>query len=317
MADVIEEWTCKPFIALDGGDGKGGAPAEVRVTKGVGKVFDLDEGPRSTKVTIKVKDRKYMINGYINSDDPALDIAKDAFDSRTPIQFRLEQQRKPGIDRSKSFHDLITGADGQPSQDLAKANTIKLFVGFGKPDGDIVLSTQHVTLPANDGQSSAGAVAADADNATVVSTGFTPSDNYGDVESKPWIGVNHNGAVNPGSYAVSCMPKMFFMIKRQNPDITDEIAKRTTEELVGIADRMQVQVYGGKNGTLGRANRFYNSHQVARQIILDIIDTEGIPENIGDDNVRTEWEKYIAKRAYQLWRWAIDNYQSVIDASRQ
>lgn len=310
------EWSCKPFVAMDGGDGHGGAPAEVIVTKGVGHVKEIENKGRSAAVTITVQTLKFPINGNINTDDPAFKIVEDAYDRGEPVQFRHEISRKKGIDRSKTMAELRTDPKtGKPSQDIARENTKKLFVGFGAIGDEITLSRQHLTSPASDNSASDG-IAADSDDAVkpMPSTAAFTMPQGGELESRPWIGLNGDGGVNPGSYAVSCMPKMFFAMLERFPDESDETLRRFVEDIVRMADAMQVRVYKDCcNGGLKEANRFVNSHQVARQIMLDVIEHDlfGLPDTSDATSVK-QWEGKIARYSIDLWKWAIENYKATI-----
>lgn len=316
-----DTWSTRPFISYDGGTSEGDAPAEVLVTKGVGKIKDIEEDDVRATIQLKIEGLKYGVNGKINLNDPAYEFVKQAYDNGELVQFRQEIQRKPNVDRSTPIQDLRKDAES------ARDNTRKLFVGFGYPDADLILSKQHQTDPNDDNKYKKGAahaLAADASNAVENNdnnTGFNPDyGNSGDIESKPWIGLNYDGTVNPGSYAVSCMPKMYFALKKKfkdSEDANDELIRKTTEEIVKLADRMQVMVYGGKNGKLTNPNRFYNSHLVARSILLEIIeseDTDVSNVNISDDTSRSDWEKTITKEAYGIWKWAINNYADFISS---
>lgn len=317
--DEKSEWSCTPFISMDGGDGHGGAPAEVIVTKGVGHVKDIDNHGRSANIAITVQGLKYPIHGSINTDDPAFAIAQDAYERKELVQFRHEISRKKGVDRSKTMAEIRNDPNThRPSPDIAKENTKKLFVGFGPVGGELILSHQHLTNPAADNNDNASeGVAADSNAAVMpatATTAFNMPETSGEFESRPWIGVNRDGNINPGSYAVSCMPKMFFTLVKRFPDADDNILKGIVEDLVRCADAMQIRVYKDCcGGSLTEANRFYNSHQVARQIMLDIIDNDLFElKNPSNANEVKAWEKDIANYAKDIWEWSINNYASTL-----
>lgn len=305
---MAETWSCKPFISHDGGD-ENGVKAEVLVLKGVGFIDKIEGGDRSKKIEVKVDGLKRPIVGYINTDDPAFEIAENAHNTGEAIEFRHETQRKRGVDRKASMKSLRTDEHGNPSAPIAAENTIKLFVGFGEPGKTLTLSGQHLTDPAQD-NSGGDAIAADSANAVIENTGFNMPANTGEFENKPWFGTNPDGSVNPGSYAVSCMPKMYFSLLKKFPDATDDTLKTTTEEFVKLADMMQVRIYDGK---LEAPNRFYNSHLTARTILLELIETSDAGNvDINDENSRKTWEKTVAGPAYKLWKWAIADYDEFI-----
>lgn len=314
--DERAEWSCKPFIAMDGGDGHGGAPAEVMVTKGVGHVKEIENKGRSAEIAISIQGLKYPIKGFINTDDPAFRIAQDAYDRGELVQFRHEISRKKGVDRSKTMAELRNDPNtGRPSQDIARENTKKLFVGFGSVGDEITLSSQHLTSPALDNASSDG-VAADSSDAVkpMPSTAAFSMPQGGEPEARPWIGLNADGGVNPGSYAVSCMPRMFFAMLDRFPNESDETLRGFVEDIVRMADAMQVRVYKDCcNGGLKEANRFVNSHQVARQIMLDVIEHDlfELPDASDAASVK-QWEGKIARYSIDLWKWAIESYKATI-----
>ena len=267
--------------------------AEVLVLKGVGFIDKIEGGDRSKKIEVKVDGLKRPIVGYINADDPAFKIAESAHNTGEAIEFRHEIQRKRGVDRKASMKSLRTDENGKPSLPIAAENTIKLFVGFGEPGKTLTLSGQHLTDPAQD-NSGGDAIAADSANAVVENTGFNMPANTGEFENKPWFGTNPDGSVNPGSYAVSCMPKMYFSLLKKFPDATDDTVK----------------IYDGK---LEAPNRFYNSHLTARTILLELIETSDADNvDINDENSRKTWEKTVAGPAYKLWKWAIADYDEFI-----
>lgn len=314
MADNDGLWSVAPFVSYDGGDGKGGAPAEVSVSKGVAIVKEIDNRGRSANVHLSIPGKlKRDITGWINTDDPAFAIAEQHYKTGDPVAFRQESQRKKDVDRSIPISEL------RKNQDIARDNTIKLFVGFGEPDGEIVLSGQHMTSPLQDPGSNSSI---SADSATAASRPTQQSrQNYAPAngEARPWIGKNNDGKINPGSYGVAYAPTMYFFLLDNFPEADDATLRSTASELLRIADVLQVKMYRNLGSSISMPNRLENSHLVARKLIqsiiehmsamgLHVIDAQGL----SDSAQRSVWKKDIAKSALSLWEWSVSDYEGTL-----
>lgn len=307
-------WSTKPFISYDGGDGHGGAPAEVLVIKGAGTISKIIDKGRTANVWVKVEKLQYDIQGWINTDEQAYKIASEAYKSGDIIQFRSEIQRKPAEPRSKTMAELRE-VNGRPDMAMGKEHTRKLMVGFAPLGEDMVLTGQHLSLPARD--PSGDALPASAETEMPHDAQFHAD--AGDIESKPWLGVNNDGSINTGSYAINAETTMYFVIRNKFPQANEEEVRIAASELLRAVDTMQVNIY---HGVLKNPNRFYDSHLMGRKIVQDTITAdhrvddketnEARPEFIDDKDKRHAWFKDIVKRAYSIWEWSVEDYKSTL-----
>ena len=306
-----ETWSSKPFVAFDGGTSEGGAPAECLVTKGVATVEKIDNRGKTAEVFLNVEKLKRPIRGWINTYEKAFTIVENAYKSGGMVQFRHEIQRKADVDRSAHIKDLRSDADGNPSIEAAKYNTKKLFVGFGDVNGELVLTDQHATSPKNDSNGSGDSIPADSPNAITASPSVstTPS---GDMEAKPWVGVNGDGSVNAGSYAITASVDVYFALHKAFLNASEDSVRDSAIEFMKLIDFMQVRIYGGDKGTLkGSPNRFYSSHLMGRRIIIELLDGSH-DVDIEDKDKRRAWERSVAESAFSIWEWAIRDYHDTI-----
>lgn len=133
-----------PFTTLDGAD-KDGVRAEVHVQKGTGVIIDIekkdDEGATNAYIVIKssLAQVKKPVKGWLAKSDPLYAVALAALESSREIEYRLESQRKRGVDRTIPIAEL------RPNMEVAAQNTIMIVAGL---DGE--LSKEAVTDPAED-----------------------------------------------------------------------------------------------------------------------------------------------------------------------
>lgn len=317
--EEVSQYSVKPFIAYDGGDGHGGPPAEVLVSKGVGVVAKIDNQGRSSKVEVSVEGRKYNIGGYINSDDPAIEIAKESLKTGDPIQFRRETQRKTGKPRNLSMDELrgVDENNRKGDAETAKENIKNLMVGFGRVGEPLVLSSQHLTDPAKDATTSS----VPADSALAVTAEEEQRSSrasQGDIESRPWFGTNNDGSINAGSYAINGAATMFFAVEERFPKADPADVARTASSLMNKVDIMQLAVYGASKdsgGVLkGHPNRFSSSHTLGRRIMQDVIarDTDENAD-ISDREKGGKWENHIASKALKVWKYAMEDYEGFLN----
>jgi hypothetical protein len=310
-----KQWSSKPFVAYDGGDGQGGSPAELLVIKGAGTVSKIDNKGKTAQVNMKVEGRKYDITGWINTDEEAFQIASEAYKTGDTIQFRSEIQRKPAEPRETPIAELRE-LNGRPDSATALEHTRKLMVGFAPLGQPLVLAAQHRSLPQNDPST----------GESVPATANTPNPSYSsyaqaeasDIESKPWLGVNNDGSLNAGSYAINAETTMYFVIRSRFPEASEESIREASSELLHAVDKMQVGIY---RGSLKKPNRFYDSHLMGRKIVQELLagdirveDAEHHVRNefIDDKDKRHAWFKIIVKQAFSIWEWALEDYKSTI-----
>lgn len=101
------------FISYDGADPKG-VRAEVKVVVGKGHVekMALGDNGRMSNVFFHSEGAKFDVAGWVKVDTPMYEKLKASFESGEPVEYRIESQRKPKVDRTLSFKE-ITDSDKQ------------------------------------------------------------------------------------------------------------------------------------------------------------------------------------------------------------
>lgn len=343
----------KPFISYDGGSADGGAPAEVMVVRGIGRVSQIEssQSNMSVALVIEADNLKYPVRGYVSPNDPVLKVAEEAKKDNKIVRFRMEISRKPHVDRAASIASLRQDEKtGKISNEKAMENTRKLIIGMSlNDDGSMILSPQHLTNPADDVKyvSLSSAIPADSASAkkpdapvtnNVLSVGGTDgaraiNSGTGFIENRPWLYLNYDNHINPGSYAVSGMTGLYFAITDflnekleaagdvETINSNKKLARILAEDFMKMADAMQVRIYGGKEkGALKAPVRTFTSHAVARSIILDLFkanDSE-LGEYLADDEeARHNAEKALIQEAQEVWEWAIQNSEKAVPPTTQ
>jgi hypothetical protein len=132
-----------PFIAHDGE--KDGVRAEVHVQKGNGVIDKIEragEGEgRNAYIHIKssIASVKKPVKSWLDKSDPLFAKVVEAHTSGREIEYRIEAQRKPGVDRSIPIAEL------RPNMEVASEKTTVIFAALdGEP------SLEAVTNPAED-----------------------------------------------------------------------------------------------------------------------------------------------------------------------
>ncbi len=134
----------KPFVSFDGVDPQG-VRAEVWVQVGTGTIakieHETDESKQNACVVIRSDHAavRRPIKGWVAKKDPVYRIAQDAFHAQREVEYRVESQRKNGVDRRLKIEDL------RPDAETAAENTRSILAGM---DGQ--LSAEAVTNPAED-----------------------------------------------------------------------------------------------------------------------------------------------------------------------
>lgn len=128
----------KPFVSHDGTD-PNGIRAEVYVQTGTGTVKELKENGNNINVFMAVDGLKHPIGGWTSKSEAIYPMLVEAYESGREITYRIESQRKNGIDRATPIAVL------RETMDTAKENCRNLFVGV-----DGTLSSEAVTDPAED-----------------------------------------------------------------------------------------------------------------------------------------------------------------------
>ncbi|WP_432523741.1 hypothetical protein [Kineococcus sp. SYSU DK006] len=134
----------KPFVSHDGVDAQG-VRAEVWVQVGTGTVTKIenkdDDVKRNVMVVIKSDNSRVSrpVTAWLAKSDPTYPAVLAAHESGREIQYRVESQRKPTVDRTTPIAEL------RVDMATAGANTVSIFAGI---DGQ--LSSEAVTDPAED-----------------------------------------------------------------------------------------------------------------------------------------------------------------------
>lgn len=141
---MTKQFTNKPFdfISLDGGDPSNNIPpAEVRVRKSTGVVskIDVNEEKGVANVSFRIEGLKHPIHGWVGTKETVFELAKTAFESKEPVEFRIEAQRKFNIDRQIPIAELTSDMES------ARESVRNLLVGINGQ-----LSSEAVTHPSND-----------------------------------------------------------------------------------------------------------------------------------------------------------------------
>lgn len=131
----------RPFVSYDGVDPKG-IRAEVIVESHTGTVKAVSELDKVAKVEFLGDGLNRPPHGYIQIDDPVLDIIKEAKKNKETVNYRIEIIRKKGVDRSIPMSEL------RKDLDTARENVTKIIAGVNG-----VLTKEAVTNPAEDDSS--------------------------------------------------------------------------------------------------------------------------------------------------------------------
>jgi hypothetical protein len=134
----------KPFVSYDGADERG-VRAQVWVQVGTGTVTKIEHQDDETKQNVMVVLKsdhsavKRPIKGWMSKKDPAYEAVVTAARTGQEVEYRVESQRKAGVDRTVPITDL------RADTETAGANTISILAGI-----DGVLTQEAVTTPTED-----------------------------------------------------------------------------------------------------------------------------------------------------------------------
>lgn len=139
----------KTFVSHDGIDSNG-VRAEVYVQDGRGTVKEIKENKNGTAdVHFQVENLKYPVHGWIGQDNPVYDVVKKSLESKEDVQFRIEVQRKPSVERNIPIGELRT------DMNKARENTISILAAING-----IFSDEAVTNPSEDPASTYGRIKA-------------------------------------------------------------------------------------------------------------------------------------------------------------
>lgn len=124
--------------SLDGTD-TNNVRAEVRIEIGEGIVTSIDKKTSSAQVKFSVDGFKQPVGAWVAINSPAFAEAQKSFDEKKVVSYRIEQQRKPGIDRTIPIDEL--------RKDMKEAadNTTRIFASINDAE-----SGEGVTNPEED-----------------------------------------------------------------------------------------------------------------------------------------------------------------------
>lgn len=153
--------------SLDGKD-ENGVRAEVRIEVGEGVVTSIEKKSSSAQVKFAVENFKQPVGAWVSINSPAFAEAQKSLDEKSTISYRIEVQRKPGIDRTTPIDDL--------RKDMAEAskNTKRVYAAINGVETD-----EAVTAPSEDpsygGRYKASPKDAEVSNGSGTSTGAVVS----------------------------------------------------------------------------------------------------------------------------------------------
>lgn len=143
------------FTSLDGTD-ENGVRAEVYVQTNKGTVKEIKENTAKevADVHFSVENLKFPIHGWVRTDEPIYELIKTAQASGEEVTFRIESQRKKGVNRETPMADLRVDSN------TARDNVKTILVGING-----VLSSEALTSPQQDPKSASGRYVATEDDA--------------------------------------------------------------------------------------------------------------------------------------------------------
>jgi hypothetical protein len=336
MADL---YSARPFISHAGPNGDG-VREEVLVTKGCGLITGiLKQTDESASVGVHVPTLQSDLSGWINKIDKktgkpteAFEVIQEAIKTGDPVYYRIEHQRRPytyvhgqkgkgePIDPKTPIYELMgADKDGKNKQmNLVGQTTKKLLVAVGFDEDDLKYS-QALTDPREDPGGNSGPTSAIGNPSIGNDTARGTKSPGSYTEVQPWFGLNPNGAVNPGSYAVDALIDYYFWVRSYAgehgmTDLDNKRMKILASNLVILTDNLQIDVY---RGGLEAPDRNIGSYREARDIVkkvativkpLSDVDVSSI------ESIKT-WIDDVHKVSLEIWQWAIEDYARAVNAS--
>lgn len=258
------------FVSHDGPDANG-VRAEVYVQKGTGMIVSIKPGTTNVTAQVAVKNEnpkvKFPIMGWVPVSDPIYPLIQEAFDAQTPIEYRLESQRKNSEPRDTPIGPL------RETMDLAREHTTPIFAGINGQ-----LSSEAVTNPAEDPApggriravdtpAPAPAVQQPAQNQN--QNQYSQGNSNGNVtEEPPFKETNSDGSPNYGSYAIQAAVGAESLVRRMLADrnASSDTVAHYAIVLLAIADKVQSYV------TNKKPSRMAGSHTRVRGIVYDTVE---------------------------------------------
>ncbi len=140
------------FVSLDGTD-ENGVRAEVFVQINNGPITEIKENSEKqvAEIQFKLDHLKYPLRGWIRTDNEVFEEAKRAHENKENVEFRIETQRKKGIDRTIPIEDL------KNDMKVARDSIRPLLVGInGKYTNEMVTNPNEDPLKTSSNRYVAG-----------------------------------------------------------------------------------------------------------------------------------------------------------------
>lgn len=258
------------FISHDGQDANG-VRAEVSVETGTGKITQLTPSPSGTNVSLVIRTPglTHPQPAWVKADDPVFPEVQKAYDTQSDIQYRIESQRKPKIDRATPLAEL------RSSMEIAKINTNKILANInGQATKEAVTNPDED--PAPGGRIPAGPVAAkEAPAPTQQSTSRGNSSSHANSnteEAPPFAEYNfdHEHSYNYGSYSAQAVFGAELFVRKQlmanNLPTDADTMRNYMTTILDIVSKLQGYL------TRKKPNRMASSNTRVRSLVYDTIE---------------------------------------------
>lgn len=308
----METYSSAPFISKDGPDSDG-YRAEIKVVKGRGKVFDIEESDKgkSAKVIFKVENTKYKSYGWVPLDQKVYEVAAAAKENDEIIEFRIETRRRDNLradpnQKKIPINDLTSGQD-------AKETVVKSLAAVKRLDDDNWVISSFAKTRFDEDPSSGSAPSAndytveqlrelDKNNTPVSGVG----ENYG-FEGSPYSLYREEKKINYGSHAVGVGLEVYrdvnHYIKEKSLEENEMNKIKITNNVISAAKALQVAVY---NGDIEEADMSVPSFQRAIKLVFDAMDLFFPLDNeiISDDDKINSWREDVVTKMSKMWNWS-------------
>lgn len=314
-----------PGQAFVSHDGEG---SEVWVQKGVGNVVNINmkqaknssTNNRVAQVEIQTPGLEFPQKAWINESAPQFAAIQKAYDEGTPIEYRIEAQRKKKNTKTNQpipKETPITELRADTATAIANVNSILVGV-----NGD--LTDERLTHPDADPAPS-GRVPAKSPNQTQAPVQNQAPQNRPQngpqngnrnavvEEEAPWREFNSDGSRNLGSYSVLAAFSMesftYKALAASGRDFSEQDVALFGRVIMAIADKIHAWVT-----RKGRPDRMANSHSRVRGVVIDTI--ENILPIPADNKQVDEWVKQVGKIALARFNAGMEIVVEPFDLSR-
>lgn len=313
------------FESHDGVDNDG-VRAEVYVQKGTAKIVRIapHENGKVAQIEIKTEGLKFAQKAWMNTDSEVFEIATKAFDKGEMVDYRIESQRRPGLDRTTPIAEFRVNAD------TAQEKTKSILAGLNG-----VLSKEAVTDPAEDPSAGGRISAIDQNRANAANQpqnggqaqGNPNQGNSGQggqnqgqrgnqggnrpysPEGKGWETVNQDGTRNIGSFRVLSASSVELFVRRNLQgagwDVDDSQFKFEvygySNALMSIVDKLQSFF------TRKPIDRMHGSHTRLRGTVFDTVE-HFHPFSLIKEEAETkeEWYKKVGATAMERFKLVLE-----------